>query len=218
MRSFGAIVSSRPDVHDDFEADEGVRRRCSLPVRAPLAPTGNQLHQVGQDQRQGQAAGGSQVARLPHRPELVLVLPEPFEIVEVTAAVRQKCAQSTPQGRQGVVGQAAEGCHAQVEPRIALILGPLHELDEKKVHYPVGRRGRVMPHQVDGKFRFVGPFPEIGEGHDGVVLGDHGHVEPPQVAFVETAQGKALFPAVFISQPTVRDASERIHARHGLFG
>jgi inner membrane protein len=51
---------------------------------------------VGEDEGEREAAGAGEVARLPHRVELVLVLPQALEVVEVLAMAEDQRTQAAP--------------------------------------------------------------------------------------------------------------------------
>src|SRR5439155_1320571 len=74
----------------------------------PPQPASDESGQVGQDPREGQAAGGGEVDGLPLRVELFLVLAEALEVVEVLAEAVGEGAGAGPYGAEGTVLQAGE--------------------------------------------------------------------------------------------------------------
>src|SRR5690348_2929419 len=124
--------------------------------------TGDQYRDIHQHARQGDAAAGDEVFRLPMRIELGLVAAQPLEVVEMLAVAEDEIADATPGRRERVAIETRERRHAEIEPAVALCAAPAHELEEKKVHRPSGRLGRE-PHEIDGELGTRVGRPEVGE-------------------------------------------------------
>jgi hypothetical protein len=112
---------------------------------------GDQPRDGEEDDGNRQAGRRSQVARAPVRIELRLVLVEALEIVELLAQVEDGGTDLVPERRERVALQAGERRDAEIEPAIALVATPQHELREQQVHH-AARRSRVVAHQVDRHF------------------------------------------------------------------
>src|SRR5579883_1606568 len=93
-----------------------------------LHAAGDQDRDVHEHARQGDAAAGDEVLRLPVRIELGLVSPQSLEVVEVLAVAKDEIADAVPGRRERMPVETRERRHAEIEPAIALIAPPAHEL------------------------------------------------------------------------------------------
>src|SRR6185312_10506049 len=152
---------------------------------------GNQHGDVHQHARQGDAAAGDEVLGLPVRIELGLVAAQPLEVIEMLTVAEYEIADAVPGGREGMSVETRQRRHAEVEPTVALIAAPAHELDEEEVHRSRGG-SRAEAHEIDRELRAGMGGPEVGEGGR-LARGAHqGERKVPQVMGREVAHRKAL--------------------------
>src|SRR5262245_13951117 len=85
----------------------------------PPEPAADESRDIRQHQRKGEAAGAGEIARLPDRVELVLVVAQALEVVEVLAVAEDQGAETAPQRRDRPCLQACQGRHAEIEPLIS---------------------------------------------------------------------------------------------------
>ena len=164
----------------------GARTRIELErleARMPLPP-----RDTG---RQSEPAWRCEVDRLPNGIPLLLVLPQPLEVVEVLAEAVGQGAGAVPQGAEVAVLQAGEGGHAEVEPAIAVFLPPDDELDEHVVHDAV-RGIRGMTHEIDRELVLRAAGPHVGEGDDGSVSPHDGDGKAAQQMLAKGVDGLDL--------------------------
>ena len=144
--------------------------------------------------------------------KLLLILPEAFEVVEMLAVLVHEVAEAVPQRRACPLLEARERRHAEVEPAVAFLPAPQHELREQKVHGAVGRLGGVA-HEVDRQLFLAGAQPQVGEGDRALAASHHCDRKLPQVGEIERGVGEALLARGLGREPVVRDALE-LSERH----
>ena len=84
----------------------------------------NQCRQIGENLRQRQPAGGSQIFGPPLGIKFFLVMAQSRKIVKVFPVSEDKCPQAVPQWCQRPVFKSGKRRHAQVEPAVPLFLYP----------------------------------------------------------------------------------------------
>src|SRR4051812_47318490 len=106
--------------------------RIALTSRPPRQTTRDQRRDVRKNSRQHQASRRREIPRLPQRIELLLVESQTLEVVKRFSAAEKQRADAIPEGCQASVLDARERRHSEVEPLIAILLSPEHQLDEQK--------------------------------------------------------------------------------------
>src|SRR5262245_26654443 len=95
--------------------------------------------------------------------EFLLEATEALEVVELLAVAKRERAESIPERRRGARLEARERRHADVQPRVALLLRPESDAEEKVLHH-ARRRPAAVAHQVRRELLVVGAAPEVREG------------------------------------------------------
>ena len=106
---------------------------------------------IAEGDGQREAGRGDQVERLPIGIEFLLVVPQPFEAVDLVGVLIDEGAKLGGESREAMVFKSGQRRHAEVKGLHALFLAPEHEFDEQEVHDAFGRRIAIT-HQVDSHF------------------------------------------------------------------